>query len=1038
MGMDVEELIEQARVEGWKELNLSDRELTELPDALWELTEIESLDLSGNELTELPGAIGQLVGLRSLMLGQFYLLRKHGINQLTQLPPEIGQLTNLTKLDLRYNQLSQLPAEFDQLSNLTELDLKNNQLRQLPDEFARLTYLTYLDLSNNQLTRLPAEFGTISNLTELYLSNNKLTRLPAEVGTLSNLTELDLSNNQLTQLPAEVGTLSNLTELDLSNNQLTQLPAEVGTLSNLTELYLSNNQLTQLPAEVGTLSNLTELDLSNNQLTQLPARFNALTNLTKLDLSNNQLTRLPAEVGTLSNLTELDLNNNQLTQLPARFNALTNLTKLDLSNNQLTRLPTGLSVLKKMQKLDLRENNLPIPPEILGKSQFELGKPADILNYYFQLQTEQTQPLNEAKLLIVGQGSVGKTSLVNRLLHNRFNQHENKTEGISIQSWQVRDIQLNVWDFGGQEIMHATHQFFLTKRSLYLLVLDSRSNEEGNQLEYWLKIIQSFGGKSPVIVIGNKIDQHQLELDRRGLQLKYPNIKAFIETSCQTGEGIESLEAVIAKEVNQLNHIKDELPLSWFELKNQLEQMKRDYIPYPEYIKLCQDKDINEQSQQTLIGFLHDLGVVLNFRDDPRLEDTNILNPAWVTNGVYQILNDNALMTKHKGILERSMLSKILDSDKYPKSKQLFIIDMMRKFELCFDLIPDKQFLIPDLLSKEEPDTGQWDNTLAFQYHYNVLPGSIISRFIVRSHAMLSKKTYWRSGAVLAHEWSRALVKADREDKKIFISVSGEQTTRRQLLSIIRSHFKHIHGTITGIEVEEMVPVPRSPIPVRYKHLLTLERNDVQTFIPDGLEKPVNVKELLNGVEPEYKRMGQARDPIREDFDHLARMQERFLNMTYITMPEPPKTETHYHGSVGVVGNQGSIGNVADIVKGNMIGTQNNTSSEQLSKAEAIELLTQFTNLIQNNQTLNEADKKKVDRYIGAAKTEIEEEEEPDKQLIAKHLERTAKTLEEASKNVEVGKNLWSQAQPSLMEIFKGLGIATHFLTGGVSRTLKL
>lgn len=54
--------------------------------------------------------------------------------------------------------------------------------------------------------------------------------------------------------------------------------------------------------------------------------------------------------------------------------------------------------------------------------------------------------------------------------------------------------------------MHATHQFFLTKRSLYLLVLDARSSEEQNRLEYWLKIIGSFGGESPVIVVGNKLD----------------------------------------------------------------------------------------------------------------------------------------------------------------------------------------------------------------------------------------------------------------------------------------------------------------------------------------------------------------------------------------------------------------------------------------------------------------------------------------------------------------------------------------------------
>ena len=173
-------------------------------------------------------------------------------------------------------------------------------------------------------------------------------------------------------------------------------------------------------------------------------------------------------------------------------------------------------------------------------------EPATIFNYYLQHLTGQKKPLNEAKMLLVGQGSVGKTSLVKRLVENTFDPHENKTEGIDIKPWQVtvdaEEIRLNVWDFGGQEIMHATHQFFLTKRSLYLLVLDVRLSEEENRVEYWLKMIQSFGGESPIIIVGNKIDQQPLDLDRRGLQTKNEkNIKDFVEISCETGDGIEKL-----------------------------------------------------------------------------------------------------------------------------------------------------------------------------------------------------------------------------------------------------------------------------------------------------------------------------------------------------------------------------------------------------------------------------------------------------------------------------------------------------------------
>ena len=68
-------------------------------------------------------------------------------------------------------------------------------------------------------------------------------------------------------------------------------------------------------------------------------------------------------------------------------------------------------------------------------------------------------------------------------------------------------------------------------------MLDARQGENEGNIHYWLKIIQSFGGDAPVIVVSNKTDQHPLDLDRRGLQEKYPTIRAFVETVAQTVVG---------------------------------------------------------------------------------------------------------------------------------------------------------------------------------------------------------------------------------------------------------------------------------------------------------------------------------------------------------------------------------------------------------------------------------------------------------------------------------------------------------------------
>ena len=505
--------------------------------------------------------------------------------------------------------------------------------------------------------------------------------------------------------------------------------------------------------------------------------------------------------------------------------------------------------------------NLRIPSEILKKSEeTTLVISYDLLN---------KRCLNQIKLLFVGQGSVGKTSLIRRLVSGHFDACETKTEGITINYWQVDSqpendnqhpkIQLNIWDFGGQEIMHATHQFFLTKRSLYLLVLDSRLTQEENRVEYWLKIIQSFGGESPVLVVGNKIDQHPLDIDRTGLQKKYPNIVGILETSAATGAGIEELKQAITGQVNNLPHVRDLLPETWFTVKTKLEGLGREtnFITHDKYLDLCAENEVSDEtSQRTLIGFLHDLGVVLHFQDDPRLEALGILNPQWVTNGVYKILNSHTLF-QNRGVLTVAMLDEILNLPEYPRGKRLFIVDMMKKFELCYDIEPDKSFLVPDLLPKDEPPLT-FNGIPVFEYAYPVLSSNVFTRFIVRMNQKIDASLVWRTGVLLKIGENHALIKADIEDKKITIAIDGLEHTRRDALSAIRYQLDEIHASTKGLNPQKMVPIPNAPNaePLEYEYLLMLEREGDETYrVKDGNRLvTVNIREILSGIESETQR----------------------------------------------------------------------------------------------------------------------------------------------------------------------------------------
>src|SRR5258708_7088614 len=227
--------------------------------------------------------------------------------------------------------------------------------------------------------------------------------------------------------------------LDISGLGLLQLPSEIWQLTNLQGLYLTNNQLSQLPAEIGQLTNLQRLYLNNNQLSQLPIEIGQLTNLESLHLSNNGLSQLPAEIGQLTNLEWLRLDNNLTLVTP--------------------------------------------PPEIVTRGRLAT------LNFLRELyQSSFTR--YESKLLIVGEGTTGKTSLLRALRNDSFIRDLPMTHGIEINQLKLphatHEIILNTWDFGGQQIYHATHQFFLTQRSLYIFVWNARQGPEQGKLANWL------------------------------------------------------------------------------------------------------------------------------------------------------------------------------------------------------------------------------------------------------------------------------------------------------------------------------------------------------------------------------------------------------------------------------------------------------------------------------------------------------------------------------------------------------------------------
>ncbi|MGD2089377.1 MAG: COR domain-containing protein [Candidatus Aminicenantes bacterium] len=592
--------------------------------------------------------------------------------------------------------------------------------------------------------------------------------------------------------------------------------------------------------------NIIRLNLSWLKISDITS-LTHLKNLTYLDLQYSQISDI-SSLKDLKNLTHLDLEHNQISDISSLKDL--KIVDLDLANNRISELLVEVSNWKGDLSIIFKGNPIEIPPmEIMKK-----GKKA--VKAYFKSLEGKKRVLNEVKMLLVGDGGAGKTSLMKQLLGENFDKNEPQTHGININHWKIMHgnskIKVNIWDFGGQEIMHATHQFFLSKRSLYVLVLDGRKDEK---TEYWLKHVKSFGGDSPVLVVINKVDANPgFDVNRLFLQDKYKNIKGFFRVSCATGEGMENFSQKLIYELAKVDLINTTWPETWFNVKTQLEKMDEDFISYYYYKTLCQgERVITKISRDTLVDFLHDLGVVLHFKDF-KLQETHVINPEWVTTAVYKIINSKDI-AESKGLLKLNLLDDILKQEKdtdyyYPWDKYRYIIDLMQKFELCYE-IDSETILIPDLLEIQEPSFDfDYATALKFQIQYDFLPRSIIPRFMVKMHKDIKAGLQWRTGVVLEDKAFHciAVVKSDDEEKRIHIYVQGEQ--KRDYFAAILHTFREINSSFEKLEAIEEVPMPDNlRITVEYEHLVWLEKSGADTYAPNRARKFYNIRDLLGTVD---------------------------------------------------------------------------------------------------------------------------------------------------------------------------------------------
>lgn len=432
--------------------------------------------------------------------------------------------------------------------------------------------------------------------------------------------------------------------------------------------------------------------------------------------------------------------------------------------------------------------------------------------------------LREARLICIGDADAGKTTLIERLVTKKWKQTEGPTRGIAIRSTIIDDpepfdlkriLGLNYWDFGGQDIMHSMHQYFMAERCLYIIVLDGRRDEKP---EYWLDLVSMYGGHSPVMIVMNKIDHNNNarineEKIREIYGRKLMHI-SFHYLSCKEETGLADFQIELLRTIKLMECYQKVFSKNWNQVRQHVRYMRdangipKNYLSIEEYENICKKHSIDEKDVYVLLGWLHDMGVCLSYQHihtSGVVEKIKVLQPEWITNGIYKIINDKRATIRH-GFVTHQMLRTILEENdgeniQFRNIECDFILEMMRIFQYSYS-VGDAEFF-PMLTSIEKPPLPLiFTNTETITYRIrftSLLPMSVLHNVIVRLREDVQPSLTWREGTFLSNNEVHAQLAFGEDRKIIDIKVAGSREDAARYLSRLLAE---IHRVLLYIDVE--------------------------------------------------------------------------------------------------------------------------------------------------------------------------------------------------------------------------------------------
>ena len=502
-----------------------------------------------------------------------------------------------------------------------------------------------------------------------------------------------------------------MVKIDLQHNELTMIPRCLLELPSLGELNLSHNRLTEIPDVPEWSACLTVLDLSHNLLSSLPINVVAPT-IRSLNLSFNNFRTVPLCICSFVTLHSLNLSDNpDILTLPAEMGRLSMIARLYLNNLK-----------------DLND-----PPRNLQKD------PRDCIRY-LNSKLRCAKGFYRMKLMLVGLANRGKTTLVKRLQGKECGNES--TVGVDVSEWWFKPslgkkpFHFSIWDFGGQEEYYATHQCFLSQRSLYLLLFNLNDGDSGVQeLKPWLNNIALRAPRSYVIIIGTHLDEVPEE-KREEIDLLLHRVGKLAESYHSKLQIVEVMPVGLKNRIENIGLLKEaiynhaasyktraglhimgqKIPASYHALDKQLEvvqqevrQSLREPIMHAEeFNTMVQQMNLadiqDEEELKTATLFLTDVGSLLHYDDrSHNLHELYFVDPRWLCDMMSKVvtIKERNPFVK-KGILYSRDIPMLFKDDIFPWKYFEQYLTLLDRFEIALPL-DNRRVLIPSMLPDERP-----------------------------------------------------------------------------------------------------------------------------------------------------------------------------------------------------------------------------------------------------------------------------------------------------------------------------------------------